>query len=117
MIAAEDLLSAIPPRHGVVKGTEMLNANVAWHTVRLIRPPVCQELMPDPYSSDPYSFFPPPFSFPDPFFFFFFFLEPFHCLLIKDSAQFRPRRKTICRHRAPSFRFRVVPLERPRCRN
>ncbi len=49
VIAAEDLLPAIPPRHDVVKGTGMLNANAAWHTVRLIRARVCQELMPDPY--------------------------------------------------------------------
>ena len=49
VIAAEDLLPAIPTRHDVVKATGILNANTTWHRAHLLYElSLCQELMPDP---------------------------------------------------------------------
>src|SRR5438046_5634948 len=39
LIAPENRFAPIPPRHDVIEGTGILNANAAWHTASLLRNP------------------------------------------------------------------------------
>ena len=44
LIAPENRFAPIPPRHDVIEGTEILNANAAWHRGVLLGQPILSRI-------------------------------------------------------------------------